>query len=75
MLEKQERTESLMESLRAGGASEEEISEEIAEMMTPPEQQTIQQVQRKLAKITRAQSEVDDNIFLVRLVLNNKTKL
>ena len=75
MLEKQERKESLMESLRAGGASEEEISEEIAEMMTPPEQQTIQQVQRKLAKITRAQSEVDDNIFLVRLVLNNKTKL
>ena len=74
-MEKQERTESLMESLRAGGASEEEISEEIAEMMTPPEQQTIQQVQRKLAKITRAQSEVDDNIFLVRLVLNNKTKL
>ena len=74
LLEKQERTESLVESLREGGASEEQISEEISELMTPPEQEAVQQVQRKLQQINRAISEVSDNIFLLRLVLNIKTK-
>ena len=74
MLEKQERTEALAESLREGGASEEQISEEISELMTPPEQETVQQVQRKLQQINRAISQVSDNIFLLRLVLNIKTK-
>ena len=74
LLEKQERTESLVESLREGGASEEQISEEISELMTPPEQQTVLQVQRRLQQITRASKEVSDNIFLLRLVLNIKTK-
>ena len=74
LLEKQERTESLVESLREGGASEDQISEEISELMTPPEQQTVLQVQRRLQQITRASKEVTDNIFLLRLVLNIKTK-
>ena len=74
LLEKQERTESLVESLREGGASEDQISEEISELMTPPEQQTVLQVQRRLQQITRASKEVSDNIFLLRLVLNIKTK-
>ena len=74
LLEKQERTESLVESLREGGASEEQISEEISELMTPPEQQTVLQVQRRLQQMTRASKEVSDNIFLLRLVLNIKTK-
>ena len=74
LLEKQERTESLVESLREGGASEEQISEEISELMTPPEQQTVLQVQRRLQQISRASKEVSDNIFLLRLVLNIKTK-
>merc|ERR1712110_50796 len=46
LLEKQERTESLVESLRESGASEDQISEEISELMTPPELQTVQEVQR-----------------------------
>ena len=74
LLEKQERTESLVESLRESGASEDQISEEISELMTPPELQTVQEVQRKLQQITRATKEVSDNIFLLRLVLNIKTK-
>ena len=74
LLEKQERTESLVESLRESGASEEQISEEMAELMTPPEQKTVQQVERKLQQINRALKEVSDNIFLLRLVLNIKTK-
>ena len=74
LLEKQERTESLVESLREGGASEEQIFEEISELMTPSEQQAVQQVQRKLQQINRAIREVSDNIFLLRLVLNIKTK-
>ena len=74
LLEKQERTESLVESLRESGASEDQISEEISELMTPPELQTVLQVQRKLQQITRATKEVSDNIFLLRLVLNIKTK-
>ena len=74
LLEKQERTESLVESLREGGASEDQISEEISELMTPPEQQTVLQVQRRLQQINRASKEVSDNIFLLRLVLNIKTK-
>ena len=74
LLEKQERTDSLVESLRESGASEEQINEEISELMTPPEQQTVLQVQRKLQQITRATKEVSDNIFLLRLVLNIKTK-
>ena len=74
LLEKQERTESLVESLREGGASEDQISEEISELMTPPEQQTVLQVQRRIQQITRASKEVSDNIFLLRLVLNIKTK-
>ena len=63
-----------MESLREGGASEEQIFEEISELMTPSEQQAVQQVQRKLQQINRAIREVSDNIFLLRLVLNIKTK-
>ena len=63
-----------MESLREGGASEDQISEEISELMTPPEQQTVLQVQRRIQQITRASKEVSDNIFLLRLVLNIKTK-
>ena len=74
LLEKQERTESLVESLRESGASEEQISEEMAELMTPPEQETVKQVERKLQQINRALKEVSDNIFLLRLVLNIKTK-
>ena len=74
LLEKQERTESLVESLREGGASEEQICEEISELMTPSEQQAVQQVKRKLQQINRAIREVSDNIFLLRLVLNIKTK-
>ena len=74
LLEKQERTESLVESLREEGASEEQIFEEISELMTPSEQQAVQQVKRKLQQINRAIREVSDNIFLLRLVLNIKTK-
>merc|ERR1719507_916233 len=74
LLEKQERTDSLVESLRESGASEDQISEEISELMTPPEQQTVLQVQRRLQQITGASKEVSDNIFLLRLVLNIKTK-
>ena len=74
LLEKHERAESLLESLRAGGASEEQISEEMSELMTPPEQETVQEVQRRLHQINRAIKEVSDNIFLLRLVLNIKTK-
>jgi len=74
LLEKQERTESLVESLRAGGASEAEISEEVTDMITPPEQETLQEVQTKLNKISGAQSEVCDNMLLLRLVLELKSK-
>ena len=64
----------MAESLRAGGASQEQISEEMADMISPPEQETLNDLTRRLNKISQAQSQVCDNIFLLRLVLDLNSK-
>lgn len=64
----------MQESLREGGASAEQISEEIGEMISPPEQEALQDLHRKHNKISGGQREVCDNIFLLRLVLELKSK-
>ena len=64
----------MAESLRAGGASQEQISEEMADMISPPEQETLNDLTRRLDKISQAQSQVCDNIFLLRLVLDMNSK-
>ena len=64
----------MAESLRAGGASQEQISEEMADMISPPEQETLNDLTRRLNKISQAQSQVCDNIFLLRLVLDMNSK-
>ena len=74
LLEKEARTELLLESLKAGGASGEQISEEVGDIISPPEQEALQDLHRKLNKISGAQREVCDNMFLLRLVLELKSK-
>ena len=64
----------MAESLRAGGASQEQISEEMADMISRPEQETLNDLTGRLNKISQAQSQVCDNIFLLRLVLDMNSK-
>ena len=43
-------------------------------MISPPEQETLNDLTRRLNKISQAQSQVCDNIFLLRLVLDLNSK-
>lgn len=72
LLEKQERIESIYSSMKASGASEEQM-EEVSEMMSPPEKEAAANVHKKLDKLTLATSQTDETLFILQMFLLYKT--
>eukprot|EP00090_Calanus_glacialis_P001232 TRINITY_DN10858_c0_g1_i1.p1 TRINITY_DN10858_c0_g1~~TRINITY_DN10858_c0_g1_i1.p1 ORF type:complete len:520 (+),score=189.65 TRINITY_DN10858_c0_g1_i1:34-1593(+) len=73
LLDKHERIESIAASLRASGGTEEQL-EEVAEMMTPPEKEAVKKIHLKLDKLSKAQAQADETLFVFKLYLNVKCK-
>merc|ERR1712059_201187 len=71
LLDKQERIESIAASLRAGGGMEEQL-DEVDEMMTPPEKEAVARAHQQLDKLTRAQLQADETLFMLETFLNFK---
>merc|ERR1719154_630676 len=73
LLDKHERIESIAASLRASGGTEEQL-EEVDEMMTPPEKEAVKKIHQKLDKLSKAQAQADETLFVLKLYLKFKSK-
>ncbi|KAG8237751.1 hypothetical protein J437_LFUL014294, partial [Ladona fulva] len=65
LIEKQQRIESIALNLKEQGASEEQLAE-IEEMLTPPERTVLEKVRVTMDKLTEAELQIDETVFLLQ---------
>ncbi|XP_043269175.1 DNA-directed RNA polymerase III subunit RPC3 isoform X2 [Venturia canescens] len=68
MIDKQMRMQTLTSNLKEHGATEEQLAE-IAEMMTPSEKQQLNKVQTVVKKLSGAELQTEETLFLLNMYL------
>ncbi|XP_071447554.1 DNA-directed RNA polymerase III subunit RPC3 isoform X2 [Hetaerina americana] len=71
LIEKQQRIESIALNLKERGASEDQLTE-IEDMLTPPERTVLEKVRRTMNKLTEAELQIDETVFVLQLFLMYK---
>ncbi|XP_046394930.1 DNA-directed RNA polymerase III subunit RPC3 [Ischnura elegans] len=71
LIEKQQRIESIALSLKERGASEDQLAE-IEDMLTPPERTVLEKVRVTMNKLTEAELQIDETVFVLQLYLMYK---
>ncbi|KAK2588821.1 hypothetical protein KPH14_001693 [Odynerus spinipes] len=66
MIDKQLRMQTLTSNLKEHGATEEQLAE-IAEMITPSEKQHLEKVQNIIKKLSAAEFQIDETLFLLTM--------
>ncbi|PNF18354.1 DNA-directed RNA polymerase III subunit RPC3 [Cryptotermes secundus] len=69
MVEKQQRIESITLTMREQGATAEQLAE-IEEMLTPPEQALLEKVRTMINKLSEAELQLDETMFILQLYLS-----
>ncbi|XP_014664072.1 PREDICTED: DNA-directed RNA polymerase III subunit RPC3-like isoform X2 [Priapulus caudatus] len=69
LLEKQQRVEAIVASLKTSGSDEAQIRE-VEEMITPPERTQLQKVEHMTTKLEQSKIQLDETIFILRLNLS-----
>ncbi|KAJ9586990.1 hypothetical protein L9F63_019408 [Diploptera punctata] len=69
MIEKQQRIESITLNMRVQGATPEQLAE-IEEMLTPPEQALLEKVRTMISRLSEAEIQLDESMFILQLYLN-----
>ncbi|XP_049835779.1 DNA-directed RNA polymerase III subunit RPC3-like isoform X1 [Schistocerca gregaria] len=69
LIEKQQRIASITQNLREQGATPEQLAE-IEEMLTPPERSLVEKVRMMLNKLSMAELQLDETIFILQIFLN-----
>jgi DNA-directed RNA polymerase III subunit RPC3 len=72
LLEKYARVEGILESVRAEGGTEEQI-EEVEDMLTPPEKESILKLQYRTEQLNLAQMAAAETLFILKTYLRYKT--
>ncbi|XP_056647996.1 DNA-directed RNA polymerase III subunit RPC3 isoform X1 [Diorhabda sublineata] len=68
IIEKKQRVDTIALGMRAQGAEEEQLAE-IEEMITPPEKEILEKIEKGMKKLNTVELEIDDSIFLLKLFL------
>ncbi|XP_072386511.1 DNA-directed RNA polymerase III subunit RPC3 [Diabrotica undecimpunctata] len=68
IIDKKQRVETIALGMRAQGAAEEQLTE-IEEMITPPEREILEKIDRTMKKFNTVELEIDDTIFLIEMYL------
>ncbi|XP_063227901.1 DNA-directed RNA polymerase III subunit RPC3 isoform X2 [Bacillus rossius redtenbacheri] len=69
LIEKHQRIESITLSMRAQGIAAEQITE-IEDMITPPELTLLEKVKSMIKRLSDAEMQLDDTVFMLQLFLN-----
>ncbi|KAJ8980898.1 hypothetical protein NQ317_011198 [Molorchus minor] len=68
IIDKKQRVDTIAMGMRAQGALEEQLAD-IEEMITPPERQILENIDRIMKKLNSAELEIDETIFLLQIYL------
>ncbi|XP_018579458.1 DNA-directed RNA polymerase III subunit RPC3 [Anoplophora glabripennis] len=68
IIDKKQRVDTIAMGMRAQGASENQLAD-IEEMITPPERQILESVEKTMKKLNLVELEIDDTIFLLQMYL------
>ncbi|KAJ8922618.1 hypothetical protein NQ315_007650 [Exocentrus adspersus] len=68
IIDKKQRVDTISMGMRAQGASEDQLAD-IEEMITPPEREILEKIDRTMKKLTLVELEIDDTIFLLQMYL------
>ncbi|KAK6636612.1 hypothetical protein RUM43_010274 [Polyplax serrata] len=71
LLEKKQRIDAIILHMRKEGASDEQVSE-IEEMVTPPELALLEKIHLNVNKVSQAELQIDETLFILQLYLNFK---
>nr|CAD7408582.1 unnamed protein product [Timema cristinae] len=69
LIEKHQRIESITQSMREQGADQEQLTE-IEEMLTPPETTLLGKIQTMIKRLSEAELQLDETVFVLQLYLN-----
>ncbi|CAH1159836.1 unnamed protein product [Phaedon cochleariae] len=69
IIDKKQRVDTIAMGMRVQGASEEQLSD-IEDMITPPEREILEKIEKTMKKFNAAELEIDDTIFLLQMYLN-----
>ncbi|CAG0882956.1 unnamed protein product [Darwinula stevensoni] len=72
LLDKQQRLDSILQSLQEQNASQEQM-DDIEEMMTPPEKALLENVQAITDKLSHSELQVEETLFLLQMFLHYQT--
>ncbi|CAH0387348.1 unnamed protein product [Bemisia tabaci] len=67
LIEKKNRIDSFAKSLKEQGQSENEIKEMLEDLMTPPEKTLLENVNSVFEKLSLAEEQLDDTLFILQL--------
>lgn len=68
LIEKSQKLDSIVDTMKERGESEEYIAE-ILETLTPPERKILEQVKARIKTLSKAELALDDTIFLLQMYL------
>ncbi|CAH1991271.1 unnamed protein product [Acanthoscelides obtectus] len=68
IIDKKQRVDTISISMRSQGATEEQLAD-IEDMITPPEREILENIDRMMKRLNMAELEIDDTIFLLEMYL------
>ncbi|XP_066146496.1 DNA-directed RNA polymerase III subunit RPC3 isoform X1 [Euwallacea fornicatus] len=68
IIEKKQRVETIITSMRAQGVSETQLAD-ISDMITPPEKEILENVDKMMKKLHTVELEIDETIFMLKMFL------
>nr|CAH7743467.1 unnamed protein product [Callosobruchus chinensis] len=68
IIDKKQRVETISISMRSQGATEEQLAD-IEDMITPPEKEILEKIDKMMKRLNTVELEVDDTIFLLQMYL------
>jgi len=71
LIDKRDKVEAILESVRHEGGTEEQLAE-VAEMISPPEQEELARLTRRLHQIILAQTNTQQSLFILQTCLRYK---
>ncbi|KAG5892446.1 hypothetical protein JTB14_009854 [Gonioctena quinquepunctata] len=69
IIDKKQRVDTIAMGMRAQGASEEQLAD-IEDMITPPEKDVLERIEKTMKKLNTVELEIDDTIFMLQMYLS-----
>ncbi|CAG9762004.1 unnamed protein product [Ceutorhynchus assimilis] len=68
IIDKKQRVDTILMGMRAQGATEEQLAD-IEEMITPPEKEVLENIEKMMKQLSLVELEIDDTIFMLKMFI------